>query len=87
MPDIKVLNVGGVKDGYPPGDPADGEYALDVQVPHPTPQTTPPHTPRQAPQAVLCSAAVQSTLHAIHFAVCSRHPRLCWAAWQSATMC
>ena len=35
MPDIKVLNVGGVKDGYTPGDPADGEYALDIQVPYP----------------------------------------------------
>ena len=40
VPDIKVLDVGGITDTtYDPNNPADGEYALDIQVPYPVAST------------------------------------------------
>ena len=32
VPKIEVVNVGGRTEGYEPGEPANGEYALDIQV-------------------------------------------------------
>ena len=50
VPDVMVENVGGATGVYTPGDPADGEYALDMQV-------RSNHSLATSPNAVLCSTA------------------------------
>ena len=57
VPVIDVLNVGGRTGGYTPGDPANGEYALDIQV-HPSSSTSTYFILRHC--LMLCSAALQS---------------------------
>ena len=53
VPNIMVTNVGGATGVYTPEDPADGEYALDMQVQSAIPPL---------PIPTLCSALLQPVM-------------------------
>ena len=76
VPSIMVKNVGGATGVYTRGDPADGEYALDMQV-------QPAIPPAPNPNAMLCSAAaclavkrIRSLCFAVLPAILSHHTAL-----------